>query len=71
MIDARRLVKRASADPDDDLFVAAAIAGEADAVVSCDKHWPDVPGWSGISVLNPRAIPDGPLGSRPAKGICS
>src|SRR5690242_3507451 len=27
-----------TADPDDDMFVEAAIAGAADFIVSCDKH---------------------------------
>ena len=65
VIDAPRLKARVSADPDDDMLLAAAIAGEAGYVVSGDKHLLDVTGWNGITVLKPRAFLDGPLASRP------
>ena len=64
MIDAPRLEAPVSADPDDDMFFAAAIAGEAGYVVSGDKHLLDVTGWNGITVLKPRAFLDDPLASR-------
>lgn len=44
------------ADPDDDMFVAAAVAAEAEAIVSGDKHLLDVSGYQGILVLTPRGF---------------
>ena len=64
-IDAPPLSARVSADPDDDTFLAAAVAGEASYVVSGDRHLLEVTGWRGITVLKPRAFVDGPLASRP------
>ena len=64
-IDAPPLSARVSADPDDDTFLAAAVAGEASYVVSADRHLLEVTGWRGITVLKPRAFVDGPLASRP------
>ncbi len=54
MLDARPLDVGVSADPDDDMFLAAAIAGSAQIIVSRDKHLLQVTGWSGIEVLKPR-----------------
>ena len=65
IIDAPPLSARVSADPDDDTFLAAAVAGEASYVVSGDRHLLEVTGWRGITVLKPRAFVDGPLASRP------
>ena len=64
MIDAPRLAAPVCADPDADMFFAAAIAGEAGYVVSGDKHLLGVTGWNEITVLRPRALLDGPLASR-------
>ena len=65
LIDAPPLPERVSADPDDDKFLAAAVAGQAGYVVSGDKHLLEVSGWHGITVLKPRAFVDGPLAVRP------
>ena len=65
VIDAPPLPARVSADPDDDKFLAVAVAGAAGYVVSGDKHLLAVAGWHGISVLSPRAFVDGPLAPRP------
>lgn len=44
------------ADPDDDKFLACALAAGADVVVSGDRELVDVTGWRGIEVLRPRAF---------------
>ncbi len=47
------LGEQVCADPDDDKFLAAAIGGDAETVISGDKHLLDVNGYSGIEVLRP------------------
>jgi putative PIN family toxin of toxin-antitoxin system len=42
------------ADPDDDKFLACALASESDIVVSGDRHLLKVSGYQNIEVLNPR-----------------
>jgi uncharacterized protein len=64
VVDARLLDAPVSADPDDEQFLAAALAAEAPWIVSGDKQLLAVSGWSGITVLKPRAFVDGPLASR-------
>ena len=44
------------ADPKDDKFIAAAISGKAEVIVSGDKHLLKVSGYHGISVLTPRVF---------------
>jgi putative PIN family toxin of toxin-antitoxin system len=58
MVDAAPLPERVSTDPDDDKFLAAAIAAEARMVVSGDQDLLEVSGWRGIEVLTPRAFVD-------------
>jgi predicted nucleic acid-binding protein len=41
-------------DPDDDKFLACALAGESNIVVSGDKHLLKVSGYRNIEVLKPR-----------------
>lgn len=41
-------------DPDDDMFLAAALAAEARVIISGDKHLLRVSGWQDIAVLKPR-----------------
>ena len=43
-------------DPDDDKFLACALAGGARIVISGDKALRRVSGWQGIEVLSPRAF---------------
>jgi putative PIN family toxin of toxin-antitoxin system len=43
-------------DPDDDKFLACAIASRAKIVVSGDKHLRRVSGWRGVEVLIPRSF---------------
>jgi len=43
-------------DPDDDKFLACAIASESSIIVSGDKHLLKLSGYRGITVLSPRAF---------------
>lgn len=43
-------------DPDDDKFLACAVASGARSIVSGDKHLLSVSGFRGIEVLRPRAF---------------
>jgi putative PIN family toxin of toxin-antitoxin system len=43
-------------DPDDDKFLACAIASGTKIVVSGDKHLGRVSGWRGVEVLTPRSF---------------
>ena len=45
-------------DPDDDKFLAAAVAGQAAAIVSNDEHLLAVHSYQGIDILRPRAFWD-------------
>jgi predicted nucleic acid-binding protein len=58
MIQAGPLKEPVSADPDDDKFIACALASGARLIVSGDKHLLDVAGHGSIEVLKPRAIVD-------------
>ena len=51
-----------SDDPDDDKFLACAIASGTMTIVSGDKHLLRVSGFSGIEVLRPREFMDSYLG---------
>lgn len=46
------------ADPDDDKFIACALAAGTKLIVSGDKHLLDVNGYRGIEVLKPRTLID-------------
>jgi putative PIN family toxin of toxin-antitoxin system len=54
MVEATSLDLPVCRDPDDDKFLACAIAGGAKIVVSGDKALRDTSGYAGISVLTPR-----------------
>ncbi|MFK8020736.1 MAG: putative toxin-antitoxin system toxin component, PIN family [Pseudomonadales bacterium] len=41
-------------DPDDEMFIACAVASQTKLIVSGDKHLLDVDGYRGIQVLKPR-----------------
>lgn len=43
-------------DPDDDKFLACALAARAKVVVSGDRHLLKVSGYRGVEVLRPRAL---------------
>ena len=58
MVQAEPLKEPVSADPDDDMFIACALASGSKLIVSGDKHLLDVGGFSGIEVLKPKAFVD-------------
>ena len=58
MIQAGPLKEPVCADPDDDKFIACALASGAKLIVSGDKHLLDVDGYGDIEVLKPRAFVD-------------
>lgn len=58
LVDAAPLTERVSADPDDDKFLAAAVAAHVNIVVSGDTDLLDVSGWHAIKVLTPRRFAD-------------
>lgn len=45
-------------DPDDDKFVEAAVAGNADYLVSGDQHLLDVERFRGVDIVSPRTVLD-------------
>jgi putative PIN family toxin of toxin-antitoxin system len=49
---------RICTDPDDDKFLACALASGSATIVSGDKHLVGVSGYRGIEVLRPRAFVD-------------
>jgi len=46
------------ADPSDNKFIEAAVAGQADYIVSGDKHLLDLKEFQGISIIAPRIFLD-------------
>ena len=52
------LSKKICDDPDDDKFLACAVAGRARIIVSGDKHLLKVSGYSGVEVVRPRRFLD-------------
>lgn len=55
---APRLAERVCSDPDDDKFLACAVASRTKIVVSGDKHLLAVSGFRGIKVVKPRQFVD-------------
>ena len=62
VLDAPDLPEAVCQDPDDDKFLACALAGAASVVISGDKGLRNASGWNGIEVLTPRAFADRYLG---------
>ena len=58
IIDAPPLAAPVSDDPDDDMFLAAAVASRTPLIVSGDRHLLRVSGWRGVDVLTPRQFVD-------------
>ena len=58
IIEAPPLNAPVCADPDDDMFIACALASNCKIIVSGDKHLLDVNGYQGIEVLKPRPFVD-------------
>ena len=57
-VEAPALIEPVSADPDDDKFLACAIAAGVTLIVSGDKDLVDQSGWRGVRVLRPRQFVD-------------
>ena len=66
LVAAKPLEEQVSTDPDDDKFLACALASGTEFVVSGDKDLLEVSGWNGISVLTPRQFYDRHLKSKDA-----
>jgi putative PIN family toxin of toxin-antitoxin system len=58
LVDAAPLAERVCADPDDDKFLAAAVAANVHVVVSGDQDLLGVSGWRNIKTLTPRQFAD-------------
>lgn len=58
IIRALPLPKPVCQDPNDDMFLACALAGKTQTVVSGDRHLLSVSGFAGIQVLRPKAFVD-------------
>jgi putative PIN family toxin of toxin-antitoxin system len=65
LVEAPALPQPVSADPDDDKFLACAIAAAVPMIVSGDKDLLDQAGWHSVRVLRPRQFFDEFL--RPAR----
>lgn len=66
VVEVQDLPEPVSEDPDDDKFLACAIAAGARVVVSGDRHLLRVSGWSGVEVVSPRGFVERFLGSTSA-----
>jgi len=60
--DARPLAEPVSDDPDDDKFIACAVASGSRMIVSGDRHLLRVSGHAGVEVLRPRDFVEKHLG---------
>lgn len=56
IVDAPVIQQEICEDPDDDKFLACAVASGAKVVVSGDKHLRAVSGWQGVVVMTPRTF---------------
>jgi putative PIN family toxin of toxin-antitoxin system len=62
MANSQTLPEQICTDPDDDKFLACALASKSNVIVSGDKHLLQVSGYNGILVLKPRPFVDEYLG---------
>lgn len=58
VIKAPALPRLISADPDDDKFLACAVAGRARFIISGDKHMLSLAEYEGVRIVRPRAFLD-------------
>ncbi|MCH7860014.1 MAG: putative toxin-antitoxin system toxin component, PIN family [Candidatus Marinimicrobia bacterium] len=58
LIQAPNLSEQVCVDPDDDKFLACALAGNTGIIVSGDRHLLQVKGYRGIEVCRPREFVD-------------
>ena len=56
IVEAQSLDENVCEDPDDDKFIAAAIAGSSNVIITGDAHLLDVSGYSGIEIIEPAAF---------------
>ena len=56
IVEGEALARPVFDDPDDDKFIAAALSGGVDIIISGDKHLLKISGYSGITVFRPRAF---------------
>lgn len=56
LVDAPALAERVCDDPDDDKFIACALASKTKLICSGDKHLLDVANYRGITIMNPRSF---------------
>jgi putative PIN family toxin of toxin-antitoxin system len=56
------LPEPACIDPDDDKFLACAVASKVKCIISGDKHLLQVTGYCGVKVIRPREFVDNYLG---------
>lgn len=64
LIDAPPLEESICVDPDDDKFLACAIASKTKLIASGDKHLLDASGYQGIIVMKPKVFVDEHLKKR-------
>lgn len=57
-VDPEQEIKAVDADPDDDKFLEAAVAGDVDYLVSGDRHLLELDVFRGIDIVDPRAFAD-------------
>ena len=57
-VEPQPLPERVSQDPDDDKFLACALAANCKNIVSRDRHLLEVTGYHGIAVVRPRQFVD-------------
>ena len=58
LVAAPPLPEPVTADRDDDVFLACAIAGRVRTIISGDRHLLSVSGWNGVRVVTPRRFVD-------------
>lgn len=58
LVDAPPLAERVCDDPDDDKFLACAVASRTRLICTGDKHLLDVFGYHGITTMKPRTFVD-------------
>jgi len=56
LVQAPRLPSQVCDDPDDDKFIACALASHSKIVISGDRHLLKKSGYQGISILSPSAF---------------
>ena len=59
IVDPQETVAEIEADPTDNRVLEAALAGNADAIVSGDQHLLALASWRGVTVQSPTAFLDG------------